>query len=181
MIWDFGILLALDKVMKVLILILFIFSFYSQASQFEYVIGGVTPHIKSPPNNNLCNQIIPNSGVIFTRLHSYRFEKENFGAGALVGENSYCQEIWGATSYYKLYQNRNLQIHSTVGFYHFDAKGFDFAQGSYFAKIDNFYFVPVAGVEVNLNLYQSKDFQIKMVNLLTPIVFNHSVGIYFDI
>ena len=164
---------------------IFLISFFSfgqaWAMQFEYVIGGVTPHIKSPPNNNLCGEIGEGSGIIFNKTNSYRVEDNNFGGGALVGENSYCQPIWGATAFYNMYSSRNVQIHGTVGFYHFDAKGFDFSEGAYFAHINNFYFVPIAGIEVNFNIYDSKSYHIKMMNLITPVISNHSVAINFDI
>ena len=169
------------KLFLLLILISFMSMGQAFAMQFEYVIGGVTPHLVPPPNNNLCGEIGAGSGIIFNKTNSYRIEEGNFGGGALVGENSYCQPIWGATAFYNIHNSRSVQINATVGFYHFDTKGFDFSEGAYFAHVDNFYFVPIAGIEVNFNIYDSKSYHIKMMNLITPVISNHSVAINFDI
>jgi hypothetical protein len=166
---------------KIFLLALAFLNFNCWALQFEYNIGGVTPHLKTPPNHNLCNELVSGSNIIFNKTNSYRMESKDFGGGALVGENSYCKPIWGATSYYKMYKTEAMQINGTIGFYHFETAGFDFSERAYFAHVKDFYFVPIAGVEVNFNLYDSKDFHIKMVNLITPVISNHSVGFYFDI
>lgn len=171
--------------MRLLIFFILLFSFktYAQSPMvFEYGIGGLTPHIKAPPtNDNLCNEVVSGSGIIFNRTHTYRVSGEHFTTGAIVGENSYCQPIWGALTSYHLYQSQNVQVKGTVGFYHFDTKGFDFSEGAYFARVGNFYFVPVGGVEVAVNLYQSKNYKVQMLNLLTPVIFNHSIALTFDI
>ena len=169
------------KLFLLIILVLSISLNQAFALQFEYIIGGVTPHLKSPTNENLCGEIGAGSKIIFNKTNSYRAEGESFGGGALVGENSYCEPIWGATTFYKLYKTNKVQIKGTVGFYHFDNKCFDLSEGAYFAHVNNFYFVPVAGLEINFNLYDSKSYHVKMINLITPIISNHSVGIYFDI
>jgi hypothetical protein len=166
-----------------LLLILSITCFFnlSWGSEFEYIIGGITPHISRQPNQEFCNEIKAGSGVIFNQTYSYRYNKDDVGGGALVGENSYCKPIWGATSYYRMYKNNVVQIQGTAGFYHFDATKDEYAGGSFFAHVGDFYFVPIVGVEINLNLYQARNFNVKMVNLITPVISNHSIGIYIDI
>lgn len=155
-----------------------------QAADFTYMIGGVTPHIQRPTGYGavpLCNELSEGTGVIYNEVNSFRFKEGSWSTGAIVGENSYCQPIWGATQSYQIIGKNRLDISATVGFYHFEEESFDFSEGAYFSNIGDFYFVPIAGVEVNYTLYKSKSFNIKTMNLITPVITHHSVGIQFDI
>ncbi|MFG1591083.1 hypothetical protein [Halobacteriovorax sp. CON-3] len=169
--------------MKKLIIALFLMATNAQAINLTYIYGGITPHIQKPTGPNarpLCNELSEGSGVIYNELHSVRFNYAyDWSTGLLVGENSYCEPIWGVTQSYNFYRNKYVEINGTAGFYHFDENGFDFSEGAYFANIGDFYFVPIIGAEVNFSLYKDKDFQISFMNLLTPVITNHSFGVTF--
>lgn len=148
-----------------------------------YIFGGITPHIQRPSGPDarpLCNEFSEGSGVIYNELHSLRVKYNyDWSTGLLVGENSYCEPIWGLTQSYSIYRNRYIEFNATAGFYHFNEEEFDFSEGAYFANIGSFYFVPIVGVEANFTLYQSKSFHVSFMNLITPVITNHAVGITF--
>lgn len=152
--------------------------------EFTYILGGVTPHIQRPTGANarpLCNEFSQGSGLIYNELHSMRVNYgDRWSTGLLMGENSYCEPIWGATQSYQFYRNQYVELNGTMGFYHFDEDGFDFSEGAYFANFGSFYFVPIVGVEANFTLYRSKSFHISFMNLITPVITNHSFGITFN-
>lgn len=170
--------------MKKLIVTLILASLNASALDMTYIFGGITPHIQRPTGANarpLCNELSQGSGVIYNELHSLRINYDyDWSTGLLVGENSYCEPIWGVTQSYNLYRNRYLEFNATVGFYHFDEEGFDFSEGAYFSRIGSFYFVPIVGVEANISLYKGKDFQISFMNLITPVITNHAIGVTFN-
>lgn len=152
-------------------------------AEFYYIVGGITPHYQRPDGVSrklFCNDLGNNSGVIYNELNSFRYEEKNHSYGLLVGENSYCSPIWGATYSYNILKTDTITSALTAGFYHFDQEGFDFSEGAYFGQIGNFFFVPIVGVEVNVKLYSNKDFKIQLMNLVTPVLSNHSLGIVFN-
>lgn len=156
------------------------------AAEFSYVIGGLTPHIVKPEGiyaKPLCNEISQGSGVIYNRVDTYRYSYKDskWSSGAIVGENSYCEPIWGAAQSYRFFDTPRFEMQGTFGFYHFDEEGFDFSQGAYFSKLGDFYFVPIVGVEMNLTLYDGKDLKVKLMNLITPVITHHSLGFIFAI
>ncbi|EQC47972.1 hypothetical protein [Bacteriovorax sp. Seq25_V] len=177
-------LLAMMRKLIVLNILLLITS-VTKASEFSYIVGGITPHIQKPEgkySKPLCNELSEGSGIIYTDLKSFRVQSsENEQWGFLVGENSYCKPIWGGTYSYQFYQSERVELQATVGFYHFDQEGFDFSEGAYFANVGNFYFVPIVGVEMNFVLYTSKSLEVKMMNLVTPVISHHSLGFIFPI
>ena len=169
--------------MKKSIIIFLLLNLSTYAGQFTYVIGGVTPHIQKPEGETarpLCNELSEGSGVIYNELNSYRYKDEKWTYGAIVGENSYCEPIWGYTQSYSFIDGNVIEILGTAGFYHFDEKGFDFSKGAYFSRIGSFYFVPVVGAEVNFNIVDSKYYSVKLMNLITPVVSHHAIGLEFN-
>ncbi len=174
----------MTKILKLLILLV-LFLTGAEAREFSYIVGGITPHLQKPDgkySKPLCNELSEGSGVIFTDLKSFRMkDSDNSQWGILVGENSYCKPIWGGTYSYEIFSNERVEIQSTLGFYHFDEEGFDFSEGAYFSRLGNFYFVPIVGMEFNFILYASKNIEVKMMNLITPVISHHSIGFIFPI
>lgn len=172
--------------MKYKLIPFFLFLFASQvfaADNFGYIVGGITPHYQKPDGVSrkfFCNELAKDSGIIYNELNSFRYQDGNQAFGFIVGENSYCSPIYGASYSHKIYNSERINSNLTLGFYHFKQEGFDFSEGAYFGRVGNFYFVPIVGAEINIVAYRSREFEIQFMNLITPVLTNHSVGIFLN-
>lgn len=172
------------NIIKTLILTILIFQNVTFAEDnFVYIVGGITPHYQKPDGVNrkfFCNELSKDSGIIYNELNSFRYKDGNKSYGFIVGENSYCSPIYGASYSYEYFKSDRINSNLTFGFYHFKQEGFDFSKGAYFGQIGNFYFVPIIGAEINFVAYRSRDFEIQFMNLITPVLTNHSIGMIFN-
>lgn len=166
---------------KILLISLFWLNGFA-ADNFGYIVGGITPHYQKPDGVSrkfFCNEISKDSGVIYNELNSFRYQDGNNSYGFIVGENSYCSPIYGASYSYQYFKSDRINSNLTLGFYHFEQEGFDFSKGAYFGRVGDFYFVPIIGAEINIVAYRSREFEIHFMNLITPVLTNHSIGMFF--
>jgi hypothetical protein len=170
---------------------IFILSLFSPvvtfASGFQIGTGAITPHFTGAGFHNYCNQI-GHSNVITNPIDYIRVEGERDAFTALIGEDSICSHIEGAFYSNKLYEGNWLTFALLFGGYHFymnhwkdeiaNTPSNKEAVRPFYTKIGNFYFVPIAAIEIDLTLvHLSKSVSINFNNILTPIIFVESLSL----
>lgn len=176
--------MALNILNKFFFLIIFLYLEISSASSIQLGAGSLTPHF-STSKKNYCNQW-NNTGIIVNKTYYVRYNLDSFGVTYLVGNDSICSEIEGLFFHYLFFQNDWNDIGITAGGYAYNQKNWDEHAKKTPSSIDapspvrTEYFgrdiVPVLALEVGIHLVRRDNWSIKLNNLLTPIIFNHSLA-----
>lgn len=147
--------------------------------------GGLTPHITNA-KKPYCNQW-NDTGIIFNRTYYARLGVNNHSFTVMAGEDSICSEIYGAFYGYQFYRTKYLDIGVIAGGYSFVQENWDESNANTPANFDTvdlvsvdvfgLEFVPILGIELGIHLMRNKTWSLKINNVLTPVITNHSIAL----
>jgi hypothetical protein len=163
---------------------LFLLSFQAFAFDLQLGFGGLTPHFASE-KKNYCNQW-NNTGIIANKSYYLRLLGERLGITYVVGNDSICSEIEGLLFHYVLERGEFADIGITAGGYAYNQDNWDKhkektpsgidAPEPVRTKVGDKDVVPVLALDVGLHLIRRDSWSLKLNNLFTPIIFNHSIA-----
>lgn len=146
--------------------------------------GGLTPHFTSS-KKNYCNQW-NNTGIIANKSYYLRFLFGTMGITYMQGNDSICSEVEGLFLHYIMSSSEYLDIGVTFGGYSYNEKNWiehekktpsDItAPSPVSAKYYGRAVVPVLALDVGIHLIRKERWSLKLNNLLTPIITNHSIA-----
>ena len=145
--------------------------------------GGLTPHF-TQVKKNYCNQW-NNSGVIANRSYYARIQLYDHGVSYLIGDDSICSRIEGMLYNYTFRHYEYMDVSMMMGGYTYIARnwkkheeetpsGIDAPQPVSFNAFGTMV-VPVLALGVELHLIKGEYSSLKLMNILTPIITNHSL------
>lgn len=154
------------------------------ASELQLGTGSLTPHF-STSKKNYCNQW-NNSGIIVNKTYYARYTLGNVGLTYITGNDSICSPIEGILFNYIFSKGEWNDIGITFGGYAFDEGNWDDhaddtpssidapapVQVDYFGRT----IVPVIALDVGIHLIRRDNWSLKLNNLFTPVIFNHSLA-----
>ncbi len=147
--------------------------------------GGVTPHITNS-KKYYCNQW-NDTGIIFNRIYYARLGINDHSVTVMQGEDSICSSITGFFYGYTFARYEYHEFGLVAGGYSFkqenwDANAVNTPPG--FDRVDlvsvdilGLEFVPILGIEWSVHLIRGKSWSLKLNNILTPIITNHSLAL----
>ena len=170
--------------MKYLCLALMFSSTSLYAFSLQLGLGGLTPHFVTK-KKNYCNQW-NNTGIIANKSTYVRLGIQKVGFSYLRGDDSICSEIEGIFLHYIFNQTKWIETGVTVGGYSFNQKNWDIykektpsgisapepVQIDYFGRE----VVPIVALDIAIHLIRQDQWSLKLNNLFTPIIFNHSLA-----
>tara|TARA_Y100001936_G_C16076667_1_gene674492 strand:- start:1321 stop:1848 length:528 start_codon:yes stop_codon:yes gene_type:complete len=166
-------------------LILLLLSLNVSASYVQLGTGGLTPHINKGEKLNYCNQW-NNTGIIANKSYYLRFSAGRWGLTYMQGNDSICSDIEGLFVHYLFTADRWWETGLTIGGYSFEMSNWkEYVQKTpsgvsaptpVHTKWGNKDIVPVLGLEVAIHLIRSDKWSLKLNNLFTPFIFNHSLA-----
>lgn len=171
-----------------LALSLFIISFraYSQAS-LQLGFGSLTPHF-ADEKKNYCNQW-NNTGIIANKTYYIRATSGRVGMTYMRGNDSICSDIEGLFLHYIFDGTDWWELGITIGGYAFDMDEWEeYAEETpsgvsspepVHTKVGDKDVVPVLALDFAIHLIRRDRWSLKLNNLFTPIIFNHSLAIEY--
>ncbi|MBT4792033.1 MAG: hypothetical protein HON90_10715 [Halobacteriovoraceae bacterium] len=175
--------------MKYLILyFLFLFSVFAHAdSSIQFGTGGLTPHFSSS-KKDYCNQW-NDTGIIVNKSYYLRGVVNDYGFTYIRGNDSICSEIEGILSHITIDRQEFIETGITFGGYAFDEGNWEEYAKTVPAGIESpepvqiDYFgrniVPVLALDVAIHLIRRERWSLKLNNLFTPFIFNHSISLEY--
>lgn len=170
-----------------LTLVLFTLSSQAYSFAFQLGFGGLTPHFVTK-KKNYCNQW-NNTGVIANRSQYIRILGERYGFTYMQGHDSICSDIEGLFIHYIFDKGEWIEMGVTAGGYAFNQSNWDEYAESTPESIDApdpvqiDYFgrnvVPVLALDIAVHLIRRESWSLKLNNIFTPIIFNHSLAVEF--
>ncbi|MBL7664102.1 MAG: hypothetical protein JNM93_03125 [Bacteriovoracaceae bacterium] len=169
---------------------LFVFLFFLtlqsvQAWTLMYGAGGLTPHVTNS-KKNYCNQW-NDTGIIFNRTQYIRLGISRHALTYMQGEDSICSPIEGVFYSYGFAYTKYVEFTFIMGGYSFVEENWDARNENkpngydtvdlVAVNIDGFEFVPILGIEVGVHLIRRNMWSLKLNNVLTPIITNHSLAV----
>lgn len=161
-----------------------IFSLNVFGLSLQLGVGGLTPHF-SNKKKNYCNQW-NNTGIIANKSYYLRVMGEKFGITYMQGNDSICSDIEGVFIHYLYSKTDWIETGVTFGGYAFNEQNWlDYADTTpsgiaapQAVQIDYFGrpLVPVLAIDIAVHLIRKDNWSIKLNNLFTPIIFNHSLA-----
>ncbi len=149
--------------------------------------GSLTPHITNS-KKPYCNQW-NDTGIIFNRTYYIRYGRGNHAVTYMQGEDSICSSIKGGFYTYRFYGGNFLDMGLIAGGYNYKEENWkatnDNRPAGYdtvdLVSVDVFglEFVPILGIELSLHLIRGRSWSLKLNNILTPIITNHSLALEF--
>jgi len=168
---------------KYLLLITFI-CFSAQAIDIQLGFGSLTPHF-SKDKKNYCNQW-NNTGIIANKTYYLRFMANQVGFTYLRGNDSICSPIEGMFIHYLWTKEQWYEIGMTLGGYSFEMSNWEkharktpdgvAAPDPVWTRVEGKYVVPVLALDYAIHLIRRDNWSLKLNNLFTPIIFNHSLA-----
>ena len=168
--------------MKYLILILLFTNAY--ALDVQLGTGSLTPHFSSQ-KKNYCNQW-NNTGIIANKTYYIRFMANQVGFTYMQGNDSICSPIEGMFLHYIWIKESWYETGVTIGGYSFEMKNWEkhaqktpegvAAPDPVWTRVDGKYVVPVLALDFAIHLIKRNNWSLKLNNLFTPIIFNHSIA-----
>lgn len=166
------------------VLILFYCSLGFSNSTLQLGTGSLTPHFTSS-KKNYCNQW-NNTGIIANKTYYIRYLLGNIGLTYMQGNDSICSEIEGLFFHYIFSYGEIIDTGVTFGGYAYHQKNWDEHAKKTPSDIDapapvrTDYFgrdiVPMLALDVGIHIVRRNNWSVKINNLLTPIIFNHSLA-----
>jgi hypothetical protein len=171
--------------MKLLVSLLLLFYLNeSHAFSMQLGTGGLTPHFTSS-KKNYCNQW-NNTGIIANKTYYIRFMGEKYGFTYMQGNDSICSPIEGTFIHYLMYQTDWNELGITFGGYAYNEQNWKEHEEKTPSGIDapqpvHLTFggrevVPVLALDFAIHLIRRERWSLKLNNLFTPIIWNHSVA-----
>lgn len=146
--------------------------------------GSITPHF-SNEKKNYCNQW-NNTGIIVNKTYYVRAMVERYGFTYMVGNDSICSPIEGIFVHYMFERYENWEIGMLAGGYAYEQNNWDDhardtpsgidAPDPVRTKFGGRDVVPVLALEVNFDLVRGDRWAVKVNNMFTPVIFNHSIA-----
>jgi hypothetical protein len=172
------------KSLFIISFILFCVSKNIYASSLQLGFGSLTPHF-SDSKKNYCNQW-NNTGIIANKTYYLRYLHGDYGLTYMIGNDSICSEIEGVFFHYLFVRTDYTETGITVGGYAFNEENWDEhaqktpsgidapepVQIDYFGRE----IVPVLALDFAVHLIRKERWSLKLNNLFTPIIFNHSLA-----
>lgn len=170
-----------------IIRVLFIFLFSVNAFGtvgFQLGTGGLTPHF-SKTKKSYCNQW-NNTGIIANKSYYIRFLLGDLAFSYLVGNDSICSEIEGIFLHYTMTQSEYYDLGVNLGGYAYNEENWvkhaqDTPSGidapepvsiDYYGRA----VVPVLALDVGIHLIRRQRWSLKLNNIITPFITNHSLA-----
>tara|TARA_Y100000780_G_scaffold155505_1_gene140246 strand:- start:280611 stop:281138 length:528 start_codon:yes stop_codon:yes gene_type:complete len=167
-------------------LILTLFALNTIAASIQFGLGGLTPHISRGEKLNYCNQW-NNTGIIANKAFYLRLSGGRYGVTYMQGDDSICSDIEGVFVHYLFSADKWLETGLTVGGYSFEMSNWEeyaektpsgvSAPTPAHTKLGSKDIVPVLAFEVAVHLIRSNNWSLKLNNLFTPFIFNHSLAL----
>lgn len=165
-------------------LLFLIFALPTFALDIQLGTGSLTPHF-SRQKKNYCNQW-NNSGIIANKTYYVRLMAGKVGITYMQGNDSICSPIEGMFLHYIWLKDFWYDVGMTVGGYSFEMNNWEeYAQDTpdgvaapepIWTRVDGKYVVPVLALDVGIHLIRRGNWSLKLNNLFTPIIFNHSLA-----
>jgi len=169
---------------KLLFLFLFTLSAIAHSASLELGAGGITPHF-STSKKNYCNQWNDTS-IIVNESYYLSLYGKNLGITYIQGKDSICSPISGFFLHYVMNRSKWSDVGITVGGYEYNLKNWERhaedtpsdidAPSTLLVKVGDKTVVPVLALSVGVHLIRSNNWSLKLNNLFTPIIFNHSLA-----
>lgn len=169
--------------MKVLLFFCLFSNLYA-ASSLQLGTGSLTPHF-SKNKKSYCNQW-NNTGIIVNKTYYIRYTVNDIGITYLRGNDSICSPIEGMFLHFLTGGTKWIEYGVTIGGYSFEMSNWEKhaldtpsdieAPGPVWTKINNRYIVPVLALDIAVHLIRRDNWSLKLNNLLTPFIFNHSLA-----
>jgi hypothetical protein len=176
--------------MKIIISLFLFISFSTESYAvvgFQLGTGGLTPHF-SGSKRNYCNQW-NNSGIIVNKTYYMTLLMGDVAFTYMKGNDSICSEIEGIFLLFNLKESQWWDIGIQVGGYAFNEKNWEDhaaktpegieAPEPLTARINGRAFVPVLALAYNIHLIRRDSWSLKLNNMLTPVITNHSLAYEF--
>lgn len=154
------------------------------SNNLQLGFGSLTPHFVEE-KKNYCNQW-NNTGIIANRTTYLRYLNGSFGFTYMQGEDSICSPIEGVFLHYIFSDDGWWAYGLTLGGYSYIPQNWvDHANETPEAidapapvRIDYFGrdIVPVLAFDVSIRIVQGPNWSVRLNNLFTPIIFNHSLA-----
>jgi hypothetical protein len=151
---------------------------------FQLGTGGLTPHF-SGAKKNYCNQW-NNTGIIVNKTYYLTLLMGDIGFTYIRGNDSICSEIEGIFLHFNLQEHQWWDIGIQVGGYAFNETNWEKhaaitpsgieAPEPVTARINGRAFVPVLALSWNVHLIRRDVWSLKLNNMLTPVITNHSLA-----
>lgn len=151
---------------------------------FQLGTGGLTPHF-SGSKKNYCNQW-NNTGIIVNKTYYLTLLFGDVGFTYLRGNDSICSDIEGMFLNFNLQEEKWWDIGIQVGGYAFNESNWEVhasntpsgidAPQPVTARINGRAFVPVLALSWNIHLIRRDVWSLKLNNMLTPVITNHSLA-----
>ena len=142
-------------------------------------------HILLPKKKNYCNQW-NNSGIIANKTYYIRTLGDKWGITYMQGNDSICSDIEGLFFHYIFEKGQWIEYGITFGGYAFNKQNWIEHEEKTPSDIDApepveiEYFgrdiVPVLALDVAVHLIRRERWSLKLNNLFTPVIFNHSIA-----
>lgn len=168
--------------MKLIFFILFTFNLY--ALEVQLGAGSLTPHF-TKNKKNYCNQW-NNTGIIVNKTYYVRFMANQVGFSYMRGNDSICSSIEGMFLHYIWDKGEWNEFGMTIGGYSFEMSNWKKhandtpedieAPAPVWTRIENRYIVPVLAIDYAIHLIRRDNWSLKLNNLFTPVIFNHSLA-----
>ena len=169
---------------KLVYLCLILLSVNTYALSLQFGTGSLTPHFTSQ-KKNYCNQW-NNTGIIANKTYYIRALGDTWGLTYMQGNDSICSEIEGVFIHYIFEKTQWIEYGVTFGGYAFNKNNWIIHEEKTPSDIDApqpveiDYFgrevVPVLALDVAIHLIRRQNWSLKLNNLFTPIIFNHSIA-----
>lgn len=162
-------------------------SFSVYAGSIQLGTGGLTPHF-SDQKKNYCNQW-NNTGIIANKSYYARLMSGRYGVTYMRGNDSICSDIEGIFIHYLFTADNWWEIGMTAGGYSFNMDNWEehaektpsgiASPQPTRTKIGDKDVVPVLALDVAIHLIRKGRWSLKLNNLFTPIIFNHSIAVEY--
>ena len=146
--------------------------------------GSLTPHF-SGSKKNYCNQW-NNTGIIVNKTYYLTLHLDNIGITYLKGNDSICSEIDGLFFEYIFSRTKWNEFGVTVGGYAYNPGNWEKHAEKTPSGINapepvtTKYFgrdvVPVLALSWGIHLIRGDNWSLRLNNLFTPVIFNHSIA-----
>lgn len=174
----------MNKLVSIFIIFL---SLPLKAAFVQLGTGGITPHFGSN-KKNFCNQW-NNTGIIVNKSYYIKMGIDPLAITYLRGNDSICSEIEGLFLHYTLKRYEYIDTELVFGGYSYIKENWDkHAEDTpgdiappelVHTDFGDKSVVPVLALGVHVHLIRRESWSIMLNNLLTPIIFNHSLAFEF--
>jgi len=146
--------------------------------------GGITPHFTAQ-KKDYCNQW-NNTGIIVNKSYYIRFMAGDVGITFVTGDDSICSKVDGIFLHYILSRSEIVEWGITLGGYEFDMNKWEqhaedtptdiSAPDPVWTRWGDKTIVPVLALDLGIHLIRHERWSLKLNNIFTPVIWNHSLA-----